>query len=367
MPLWPAQWGMRASTYTYCFGQCPLEWLANNTQLGRWAGVVGVDHYWTQQGMPCVDGVPQEFAAQDAFANATKTTFPGARVLQYRITDAVPYAEIVHDAMVQHPEWFVRWHHAPNDNGTVCQMPYEEHGTTGYNCSWPIKAAAYDWSQPAVQAWYLDNIIKPTMVYGDGAWLDGDGPDNGAYMCSGNYDYGNLPAPYPALNESEVAAFCAGEDAVVTAAQQWLIAAGGYEYDCFTFINRASQLPLPGDAPATCTAKMVSLAAATPSTAVVMWGDRTANLQYNATFAAQAVAAFLLVRGPHWFMALPAENTLNATLAGYLLTDFGAPTANVSQPSPGVFVRPFAGANVTLDCNAYTARFDAVDAGARVA
>ena len=46
---------------------CPLDWLINNTKslgLGQYAGVVGVDHYWTHQGMPCVNGKPREFAMQ---------------------------------------------------------------------------------------------------------------------------------------------------------------------------------------------------------------------------------------------------------------------------------------------------------------
>ena len=42
------------------------------------------------QGMPCVNGRPQEFEHQDDFAIATKARFPGTRILQYRITDAVP-------------------------------------------------------------------------------------------------------------------------------------------------------------------------------------------------------------------------------------------------------------------------------------
>ena len=29
---------------------------------------------------------------------------------------------------------------------------------------------------------YLDNIIKPSLTHADGIWLDGNGPDNGAYM-----------------------------------------------------------------------------------------------------------------------------------------------------------------------------------------
>ncbi len=45
---------MAGSTYTYCYEGCPLPWLANNTNLGVWGGVVGVDHYYTNQGMPCM-------------------------------------------------------------------------------------------------------------------------------------------------------------------------------------------------------------------------------------------------------------------------------------------------------------------------
>ena len=178
-PSWAPQWSIASSLYTYCFGSCPLAYLAlsNVTAIGHFAGLVGVDHYYTHQGMPCVDGIPQEFAAQDAFAAATKAAFPGSRVLEYRILDAVPYAQIVHDVELAHPEYFVRWTHAPNDNGSICEMPPEQ-STTGYNCSWPIRAAAYDWTQAAVRAWYLNNIIKPTLVVADGSWTDGDGPDS---------------------------------------------------------------------------------------------------------------------------------------------------------------------------------------------
>ena len=204
---WPVRWSMRGSLYTYCFTHCPLNSFAAYAQagLGTFAGVAAIDHYWTDQGMPCIDGVPQEFAHQDAFADATKKTFPEARVLEYRIGTAVPYAAVVHDAMVEHPEWFVRWHHAPNNNGSVCTCPPEHStGRPGDNCSWPIRAGMYDFSQAVVRDWYLDNIIKPAMTHADGVWLDGDGPDNGCYQCSGSYSWGNLPAPYPAQNASEV-------------------------------------------------------------------------------------------------------------------------------------------------------------------
>lgn len=42
-------------------------------------------------------------------------------------------------------------------------------------------------------------------------------------------DWGKLPAPYPALNASEVDAFCAGEVAVAVAAHEWLASVGGFD------------------------------------------------------------------------------------------------------------------------------------------
>jgi hypothetical protein len=104
-------WSMRASTYTYCYGGCVVDWfMENSDQLGLlpYAGVVGVDHYWTHQGMPCIDGKPQEFALQDALAQRWKAKFPEVRVLQYRILSAVPVDMVVqnkinsdHDSVVR--------------------------------------------------------------------------------------------------------------------------------------------------------------------------------------------------------------------------------------------------------------------------
>ena len=60
-------------------------------------------------------------------------------------------------------------------------------------------------------------------------WLDGDGPDNGAYECSGSHNFAKLIPPYPALKTpTEIASFCAGEALVAAAADEWLIANKGY-------------------------------------------------------------------------------------------------------------------------------------------
>ena len=77
---------MAASTYTYCYHGCVVDWLFNNTEhlgLNTYAGVVGVDHYWTHQGMPCNgSGKPEEFAKQDTLALKWKSKFPNIRMLQ---------------------------------------------------------------------------------------------------------------------------------------------------------------------------------------------------------------------------------------------------------------------------------------------
>ena len=312
--------------------------------------------------MPCINGIPQEFAAQDAITIATKATFPGARVIQYRIGTAVPYDNIVHSAMVEHPEWFVRWHHAPNDNMTVCTVsPEAQTGRPGDNCAWEIRAGMYDFSQPIVQSWWLQNIIQPVMRLADGAWIDGDGPDNGAYQCAGNYNYDKLLPPYPANNISEVSAFCAGEQAAVAAAHVFLYANGGIDPQaCVEYINQPTALPQPTDTPAECAAKVLTLSKFSPGRAVGVASDRTGGRGYTDDTAAVTVAFFMIVRQEQWYFGVTQfNNTLNDATAALLLRDDGAPLGNFTTPSPNIFQRQFERATVSLDCNSFTATFTA--------
>lgn len=351
-PPWNVSYAMRLSTYTYCFGECPVPWLIQNSQPGVYGGVIGVDHYYTHQGMPCIDGIPQEFEMQNNFTIQTKQVFPDVRILQYRITSAVPYAKVVHDAMLSNPEYFVSWIHG---NGSMCQMPYEEHGTTNQSCAWPIIASAYNWSNPDTQVWFLENIIHPVMEYADGAWIDGDGPDNGAWMCSGSYNYNNLPAPYPALNPDDITAFCTGEANVTKTAQEWLIANKGYDYNCFNFLSGSSSLPVKTDNATVCGNKIRHLDHYPTDTAIVLYGDRT-NTMYDDSTALEAVSIFLLVRGDYWFLSFPEQNTLNSTTAELLLSDYGVPLGNMTDNGNNVFTRQYQLATVSMDCNTFTGK-----------
>jgi hypothetical protein len=43
---------MAGSTYAYCYAGCHMDWFVNNSaeyNLSAYAGIVGVDHYWTGQ------------------------------------------------------------------------------------------------------------------------------------------------------------------------------------------------------------------------------------------------------------------------------------------------------------------------------
>lgn len=246
----------------------------------------------------------------------------------------------------------------------MCTVPAEaQTGRPGDNCSWPIRAGMYDFSQELVQQWWVDNIIKPTMRLADGAWIDGDGPDNGAYQCAGNYDFEKLSPPYPANDADEVAAFCAGERAAVGAAHIWQYANGGHDPQaCVLYINSAAQLPQPTDSPAGCAAKVAALAAVVePARAVGFASDRTGGKGYTDATAPQTIAAFLLARKEMWFFGVTQESDAPAdSTAALLLSDWGAPLGNLTVPAANVFQRRYERATVGLDCNTYTATFTPV-------
>jgi hypothetical protein len=168
-------------------------------------------------------------------------------------------------------------------------------------------------------------------------------------MCSGSYDYKSLPQPYPALNDTEIDAFCVGENSVQEAAHDWLFANGGFDGQaCWTYVNN---YPTHGDSPAQCAAKLVSINALKATTAVGFAMDRTGGRNYNDTTAPAAIASFLLTRKDQWFFGVTQEsNTINLTVAALLLSDYGPPQGEMTQ-SGAVFSREFETATVTLDCS----------------
>ena len=173
-------------------------------------------------------------------------------------------------------------------------------------------------------------------------------------MCSGSYDYNKLPAPYPPLNDTEIDAFCRGENAVQEAAHDWLFANGGMDGQaCWTYVNN---FPVAGDTPAQCASKLISINTMNASTAVGFAMDRTGG-NIDDDKAPAAIASFLLTRKDSWFFGVKqGVNTVNATVAALLLSDFGPPKGVMTQ-NGNVFTRVYESATVTLDCSTLAASF----------
>jgi hypothetical protein len=339
--------------------------------------------------MPCRNGEPQEFELQDDATRWAKASFPRARVLQYRITDAVPYAAVVHRKMISDPGFFVRWTHSNGSfaaNGSICQNyasgcfnNYSRINNPQHNCPFEIRAAAYNWirgvdvernpmPQPApdVLQWFLEHVIARTLMVGDGAWIDGDGPDNGAWMCSGgtgprHKTSGDCPATGCALNFTENIAFQNAEAIVIQRSHEYLIAHGGWDYRCLRFVG-IDALPQPSDSETSCHAKLHALAfdpnIASPN-GTVLYGERVRGIGYNDETVQEAVAVFFLTRQAHWYFGSLARSNMSAVMAANLFDrDLGAPLGLMSQrASDGIWERDYERAIVRFNCSNFSSSF----------
>jgi hypothetical protein len=217
-----------------------------------------------------------------------------------------------------------------------------------HNCSFDIRAAAYNWNNPAVGDWYLENVLYPSLVHCDGIWLDGNGYDNGAWMCSGfccGYGAQNSPQvrkisswprswanfsifyPYSHRNvwvtlpdcfgstqqrsryqnQSMIDGFTAAQLAITTKGRQHIIASGGYDFNCFQY--KVEEMPMASDTATTCGDKVLSMSAwaanhSNYDMVVAYGGDEGGQGGYNDSTFAGAVAAFMIVRGKHWLFSM---------------------------------------------------------------
>jgi hypothetical protein len=260
---------------------------------------------------------------QDSLAIEWKSHFPGMRFLSYRIMSAVPYDKVISDKIVSDPDFFVRWKHQPNSskqgNESVCYNNLspcfnDPHriNAPGHNCSFEIRAAAYNFLNPAVGDWYLSNVLYRSLLHADGMWLDGNGYDNGAWMCSGICcGFGPENSPH---NQSEIDAFCKAQTDIATRGRRHIIAQAGYDFNCFSY--RVDSLPRADDDVTTCSAKLMATAAwasdhSNYNTVVAYGGDTGGAQGYNSSTAAGAVAAFLIMRGEHWLFSIGVDKPCN--------------------------------------------------------
>ena len=178
--------------------------------------------------------------------------------------------------------------------------------------------------------------------------------------------------------------------AVAARARVQLIAKGGFDgLGCMTFLG-VEGLPIAADAPTRCAAKLNSTALWASDhdnyNAVVAYGYDTGAGGYNDTTAAGAVAAFMLVRGEHWFFGISphnpcnprhypvsgrchsdgcgkpcnsSNNVLEPSTAALFVTDYGKPLSTLERVpgKPHVYARKYEKATITLDCSTFEGGF----------
>ena len=239
---------------------------------------------------------------------------------------------------------------------------------------------SYNWSNPDLKDWFIEKVVAPSLKVADGIWLDGIGPDNGAYMCSGVCcGFGSHNSP---LVQDEIDSHCEAQAEATTAAQSYLIANGGWEaMKCFDYLAPGTHgvLPSAADTPQVCAQRLQERAtwAANHSNYnfVVAYGGRTGGRSgYDDDTVHGTVAAFLLMRGQHWLFSMgpngggggesypPYENKPGSLLpatAEVLTSDYGKPLGAMSTVAgkTNVFQREFEKATVTLDCNDFSGTF----------
>lgn len=97
------------------------------------------------------------------------------------------------------------------------------------------------------------------------------------------------------------------------------------------------------------------------------WQNVPWTMQWPATDKAQALAAFLIARGPYAYVGHGWEGSRDGQLGAFPSwdqmwdKDYGVPSGLCKQASPGVFQRLWTSGLVSLDCNSWTATLPTVE------
>jgi hypothetical protein len=185
------------------------------------------------------------------------------------------------------------------------------------------------------------------------------------------------------LSDADIALLTQEWLTTMTAAQQYIIDRGAYTWSLIPGQANANAQPqvlapstcglqmLQGCAPAAADVKLT--VPVTSDSDVLLWGVAIGNSSDPLPQIEQDVAAFLLLRGPYafigagvwgmtWDVGTGWQNATTPTVAlpPQLTRDYGEPTSVCVETTPNVFQRNYTRAQVTLDCNSFTASIDSM-------
>lgn len=250
--------------------------------------------------------------------------------------------------------------------------------------SQPAGEYLWDWRNASLTQYIIDNVVFGPhalgsdlidIVFIDDFWcsnlLNGTGACTDPVQGPTEVDP-NSQADM-GLSDEDVRALTEGWLAGFTAVQAAILAAGKYAWSLMPGQDNANAMPLvlPGDA-AGCAAAVRAGCAGAFARAPLLAG-----LYYNASgppagawpHAAQDVAGFLLMRGPHawlgagqWGVGWPDPSVPRPP---QMTAEYGAPLdAACAEGPPRVFSRRYEAAAVALDCNTFEATFTPARAAA---
>jgi len=249
----------------------------------------------------------------------------------------------------------------------------------------PAGEYLWDWRNASLADWVIENHVFGALGLGselvDGLFIDDfwcSNLVNGSGACTdpvqGPTEIDAHSQADMGLSDGDVADITRGWLAGFTAVQAAIVAAGKYTWSLMPGEDNANAMPrvLPSDAAGCAAAVRAGCAGAFAGAPLLAGLYMNASAPPAAAWphAAQDVAAFLLMRGPHawlgagqWGVGWPSPAVPKPA---EMVAEYGAPLdAACAEAPPGVFSRRYERAGVRLDCNAFVATFTpAAGAGA---
>jgi hypothetical protein len=259
-------------------------------------------------------------------AAAIKAANPATRVLVTRENEVALADWDMQRAVMQAQNVADDWWLRRNDGRVANESWYAPGGELPGGKLW------YNFSTPAMAQWWQETWIAAPLLNGnvDGVYYD----------CS-------CGAPKGLANFSREAAD--GQRVFEEAVNKTLASGKAF----LTWFSTHED-PTHARDPADCAPYMRAAIAygADPSRGVMLFGLKDGALDGDSIVT--PLAAFLVARGAYAWLAYPThvyDIVSNLTWRPELELDFGEPLALATEVAAGVFARPFANANVTLNCS----------------
>lgn len=325
-PIWPPVWNLTLSTICQPSGTGYFV-----PPLAEPWGLISLDwsvasSIWNKNGpaQGTIEGTATHNCA------LIKAAFPTTRCFIYHNMELALQAQESARRVMYDPTKAYLFLQYTDGQGTKNGTVYNEPGGPGDQYFW-------DYRVKDAADYYISSVLNTTL----NPWVDGTFTDD---VTGFPEEHGNGPA-HINMSASEVTTV---DEATYVASQALIdaaVAAGKYVWQAFGAQDGVGGGP--GSGAGECASWMA--ARCTPAYQSVAVTHSVDNANFN-----QSLASFLITRPPIAYFGYGWESDQRQWRAEFLW-DVGVPLGNCSQPSGGVFTRPWTYGVVQLDCNTWTA------------